>query len=96
MSAKGLFDAEKTRNMGKNPKAVQKLSGNDEFSASFLPFCFQNSLQNGVLGFWSSSHFFFETELQFPEKIKQKKNHFFLRFAHFLPKTWFLLLDSFL
>ena len=33
---KGLFDTEKTGNVGKNPKAVQKPSGKGEFSASMI------------------------------------------------------------
>ena len=88
------------RNIGKNLKAVQKPSGNGEFSASmfwshpkwlqmsgfndFLPFCFQNTLQNDAFMSWDSGvHciFFFETELRSPEKIKQKKTFFCTLFA---------------
>ena len=86
------------KHIGKNPKAVQKLSGNGEFSASmpwshpkwlqtsgfndFLPFCFQNSLQNDAFMSWD--YIFSQTELRFPEKIKQKKG--FSLDLH----TWFL------
>ena len=56
----------------------------------------KNILQNDafIMSRDSGVHrIFLETELRSPEKIKQKKKHFFIRFAHFSPKTCFLLLD---
>ena len=87
MCAKALFDSKMAENMGKHPKAVQNPSKYDEFLASrpgshpkwlltlkhqvsyliTLKTAFQNSRVHRI---------FIETELRFPEKIKQKK-HFF-------------------
>ena len=92
------------RNIGKNPKAVQKPFGNGEFSASMF-WSHQKWLQMSgfndfshppkwciyVLGFWSSSYLILETELRFPKK----KPNFSFKLHTFRQKRYFCQLTAF-
>ena len=102
LSAKGLFDAEKTGNKVRIRKQFKKPSGNGEFSA----IACSGHIENGskcpdslllskqppkwcirVLGFWSSSVFFSKLNCDLSKKNEAEKKLFSLEFAHFLPKN---------
>ena len=56
----------------------------------YLPYCFKNSLHSDAYMSWDSNvhRILFETELQFPEKIKPKK-YFFVSICRLFAKNAF-------